>query len=97
MTPPQAALICEENPQCGGFTYKVREPIKYYAAECLRKEQMGTPSSATSSFWQKIFKDYCRVILVLCIVWFLLWWFGYPLLGFEGYGFLTKSLLARGE
>ena len=53
MTPPQAALICEENPQCGGFTYKVREPIKYYAAECLRKEQMGTPSSATSSFWQK--------------------------------------------
>ena len=47
MTPPKAALICEENPQCGGFTYKVREPIKYYAAEFLRKEQMGIPNSAT--------------------------------------------------
>ena len=23
MTPPEAALICEEDPQCGGFTYKV--------------------------------------------------------------------------
>ena len=53
MTPPKAALICEENPQCGGFTYKVREPIKYYAAECLRKEQMGTPNSATCFFGKK--------------------------------------------
>ena len=47
MTPPKAALICEENPQCGGFTYKVRETIKYYAADFLRQEQMGIPNSAT--------------------------------------------------
>ena len=53
MTPPKAALICEENPQCGGFTYKVREPIKYYAAECLRKEQMGTANSETCFFGKK--------------------------------------------
>ena len=57
MTPPKAALICEENPQCGGFTYKVREPIKYYAAECLRKEQMSTPNSATCYFSKKIRKE----------------------------------------
>ena len=25
MTPPEAALICEEDPQCGGFTYKVTQ------------------------------------------------------------------------
>ena len=54
MTPPKAALICEENPQCGGFTYKVREPIKYYAAEYLRKEQMGWyPQFCNLFFWQK--------------------------------------------
>ena len=57
MTPPKAALICEENPQCGGFTYKVREPIKYYAAEFLRKEQMGIPNSATCFLSKMIRKE----------------------------------------
>ena len=52
MTPPKAALICEENPQCGGFTYKVREPIKYYAAVFGSLLVCANTPSSLCPFWR---------------------------------------------
>ena len=35
MTPPKAAILCEEDPQCGGFTYKVMPDFLLSALLCL--------------------------------------------------------------